>query len=70
MHELVLATSNPHKVHELQALLEGAGVQIRGLKDLGIVLREPEETGKTFVENATIKALSASLLRAAFNGDS
>ncbi len=58
MHELVLATSNPHKVHELQALLAGAGVQIRGLKDLGIVTREPEETGKTFVENATIKALS------------
>lgn len=58
MHELVLATSNPHKVHELQALLAAAGVQIRGLKDLGIVTREPEETGKTFVENAMIKALS------------
>ncbi len=58
MHELVLATSNPHKVHELQALLEGSGVEIRGLKDLVISTREPEETGKTFVENATIKALS------------
>lgn len=58
MHELVLATSNPHKVQELQALLDGAGVQIRGLKDLGVVTREPDETGKTFVENATIKALS------------
>ena len=58
MHELVLATSNPHKVSELQALLAPTGVQIRGLKDLGISTREPEETGKTFVENATIKALS------------
>ena len=58
MHELVLATSNPHKVSELQAILAASGVRICGLKDLGIHTREPEETGKTFVENATIKALS------------
>ncbi len=58
MHELVLATANPHKVHELQALLAAANVQIRGLKDLGISTREPDESGKTFVENATIKARS------------
>lgn len=61
MPDLVLATSNPHKVDELRAILGSAGLtgfRILGLNDLQFFrpLREPEETGSTFEENATIKA--------------
>lgn len=53
---IILATANPHKVEELRAIL--AGLDIRGLADLPGPFREPEEHGKTFAENAAIKALS------------
>ncbi len=60
---LVLATSNPHKVDEMRAIFarEGLGsVVLLGLKDLpnAAALHEPAETGSTFEQNATIKALS------------
>lgn len=63
MPDLMLATSNPHKVDELRAILGGAGLEgfrILGLGDLQFFrpLVEPEETGRTFEENATIKARS------------
>jgi XTP/dITP diphosphohydrolase len=64
MLELVVATSNPHKVEEIRAVLDGvAGLRVLGLDDVvrekpGLVLKEPEEIGTTFEENATIKALS------------
>lgn len=61
MPDLILATSNPHKVDELRAILGAAGLtgyRILGLNDLQFFrpLREPEETGSTFEENAAIKA--------------
>lgn len=55
--EVVLATHNKGKVAELQALLEPYGITVLCSDDLG--LSEPEETGKTFVENAKIKAVTA-----------
>jgi len=64
MLELVLATGNPHKVDELRAIFAtmpgAASVRVHGLKDLPECesFREPRETGATFEENATIKALS------------
>src|ERR1043165_665603 len=64
MVELVLATGNPHKVQELRAILEaeaGAGrLRLIGLADLPghASFHEPAETGTTFAQNATIKALS------------
>ena len=51
---LVLATRNQHKVAELGALL--AGHQLVGLPTH---LASPEETGKTFTENALITAWAA-----------
>jgi XTP/dITP diphosphohydrolase len=55
---VVLATANPGKVRELQALLAGAGVEVVSQAQLGI---EPvAETGRTFVENALLKARHAS----------
>lgn len=61
--DIVLATSNPHKVEELRAIFAGAGldgVTLLGLGELGLEapLEEPRETGSTFEENATIKAVS------------
>jgi XTP/dITP diphosphohydrolase len=55
--ELVVATHNRGKVGEICAMLTPFGVQIASAGELG--LPAPEETGTTFEENATIKALAA-----------
>ncbi len=52
---LLLATTNPDKVREIRALLDGAPVVLCSLADLPPVA-EPEETGGTFAENARLKA--------------
>lgn len=56
MKELVLATGNPGKIAELQAIL--APVQCISQASLGI--ENIEETGLSFVENALMKARHAS----------
>lgn len=58
MPELVLATQNPGKIAELRDLLAPAGYTVLGLADLGDLPPEPDETGATFEQNATIKALA------------
>ena len=55
MSRIVLASSNPGKIREIQALLHG--VEVLPQSQFGI--QEPEETGTTFVENAIIKARNA-----------
>ena len=52
---IVLATTNPGKLREIQALLDGAPVRLLTLADFP-ALPEPEETGATFAENAELKA--------------
>lgn len=54
---LVLATHNPGKVVELQALLTGRGVEVVSAGALG--LPEPEETAPDFAGNARLKAVAA-----------
>lgn len=56
MQKLVIATSNPHKVEEIQAVLGQVGIECVPLGDAGIP--EPEEDGATFEENARIKAVA------------
>ena len=51
---LVIATHNAGKLKEISALLEPYGAKCLSAGSLG--LPEPPETGKTFVENALIKA--------------
>lgn len=60
MDPIVIATGNPHKVAELRAIFAGEGIGVESLRDLPDWERfiEPEETGATFEENATIKAIS------------
>jgi XTP/dITP diphosphohydrolase len=53
--ELLVATNNAGKVRELSLLLADLPLRLRFLPELGHVT-EPEETGTTFAENATLKA--------------
>ncbi|MGM0212708.1 ribonuclease PH [Enterococcus sp. AZ109] len=52
---VVIATGNPGKVKEFSALFARAGYQIKTLADFPN-LPDVEETGKTFEENARLKA--------------
>jgi XTP/dITP diphosphohydrolase len=54
---LVLASHNPGKLEELEALLAPLGIAVTSSRALG--LPEPEETGRTFAENARLKAEAA-----------
>lgn len=55
--KLVIASHNAGKVREIGELLAPSGVEVVSAGELG--LDEPEETGKTFIENAVIKAEAA-----------
>lgn len=54
---LLVATHNRGKAGEIRALLAPFGIEIVSAADLG--LTAPDETGTTFQENATLKALAA-----------
>lgn len=56
--KLVLASSNPGKLAELQALLDPLGVQV--LAQSALDVPPAAETAITFVENALLKARNAS----------
>lgn len=55
--KLVVATHNRGKAGEIRAMLAPFGVEIVSAGELG--LPAPDETGSTFEENATLKALAA-----------
>lgn len=55
--KLVIATHNAGKLKEIAALLAPFGIDCISAGSLG--LPEPAETGKTFVENALLKAHAA-----------
>ena len=57
MTELLLATTNAGKLREIRDVLAGLAIEVRALADYPAV-QEPEETGRTFEENARQKALS------------
>ncbi|MGD0144145.1 MAG: RdgB/HAM1 family non-canonical purine NTP pyrophosphatase [Rhizomicrobium sp.] len=56
---LVVASHNPGKLREIAELLAPFDLTIKGAAELG--LAEPEETGSTFAENATLKAHAAAV---------
>lgn len=58
MIEIVLATANPHKVDEINAISHAHGVNFIKVNE-GF---DPIENGSTFEENSVIKARTASLL--------
>ncbi|ACB85520.1 XTP/dITP diphosphatase [Natranaerobius thermophilus] len=53
--KLVLASGNQGKLNELKALLSKQPVEIYSMSDFNNI-KEAQETGKTFAENAIIKA--------------
>lgn len=55
--KLVVATHNRGKAGEIRTMLAPFGVEIVSAGDLG--LPSPDETGTTFEDNATLKALAA-----------
>lgn len=55
MKKIIFATGNQGKMQEIREILAGEEVEILSMKEAGIVL-DIEENGKTFAENAMIKA--------------
>lgn len=53
--ELLIASNNKHKIEEIKTILQDKFHRIFSLEELGIQC-DPEENGKTFLENALIKA--------------
>lgn len=57
IHRIILASNNPGKLRELQAMFAPLGIELVAQKELGI--GEAEEPHRTFVENALAKARHA-----------
>ncbi len=55
--KLVIATHNDGKLKEINELISPFGIEAVSAKKIG--LNDPEETGKTFAENAILKAAAA-----------
>jgi XTP/dITP diphosphohydrolase len=58
----IIATNNEKKLIELKRILEPLGIDVKTSSQAGINLDDVEETGKTFAENARLKAQSAAKL--------
>lgn len=58
--QLMIATRNAHKTGEIREMI-GASYELRDVNDFPN-LPEVEETGSTFLENATLKAVAISVL--------
>lgn len=55
MREIIFATGNENKMREIREIFADLPIRMKSLKEAGLV-SEPEENGKSFVENAFIKA--------------
>ena len=54
--ELLVATNNAHKLKEIREILSPYHITVYVMKDLNIDIGDVEENGKTYFENALIKA--------------
>jgi len=54
---ILIASSNPHKVEEIAAVLSPLGMDVIGLDAIGFDVAEPVEDGETFEANARLKAV-------------
>ncbi len=57
--KFIIATNNEKKLVELERILNPLGIEAVSAKEAGVVLDDVDETGKTFFENAYIKANAA-----------
>lgn len=53
--KIIFATGNADKMKEIRMILEDLGLEIQSMKEAGVAV-EIDENGKTFEENAMIKA--------------
>lgn len=58
MGRIVFATGNAGKIREINAIMADTGMEVVSMKDAGIQI-DVEENGKTYEENALIKARAA-----------
>ena len=61
MKEVIIATKNPGKAREFEHIFAPRGITVRTLLDYPEIA-DVEETGKTFEENAILKAEAVSLI--------
>ena len=61
MKKIIFATGNAGKVKEIQKIMADTGREVLSMKEAGIVAN-PEENGKTYEENALIKARAVAAL--------
>ncbi|MEX6632628.1 RdgB/HAM1 family non-canonical purine NTP pyrophosphatase [Hyphococcus lacteus] len=57
--QLIIASHNDGKVREINALVKPFAITAVSAKKIGLI--DPEETGKTFAENAALKARTAAM---------
>ncbi|MBN1891264.1 MAG: RdgB/HAM1 family non-canonical purine NTP pyrophosphatase [Clostridiales bacterium] len=55
MKRIVVATNNRGKIDEIKSAMAGMPFDVLGMREINIEL-DVEETGSTFIENATLKA--------------
>ena len=55
MKTIILATNNDNKLREIREMLSGGDINVMSLKEADI-MKDVEETGQTFKDNAAIKA--------------
>ncbi len=55
-YSLLIATHNEGKASELRSLLKGTAFRLISLAEISLAIPAPDETGKTFAENALLKA--------------
>ena len=55
-YEIILATTNKHKLKEVREILSPHKITVYGLNDLNLKVKEVEENGETYADNALIKA--------------
>ena len=58
MNKLIVATTNPNKVREIEQVLSPLGFYVVGLGELARAIPEPVEDADTFEGNARIKAVA------------
>ena len=59
---IVFATGNAGKIKEIRMIMEDTGMEVVSMKDAGI-MADIDENGKTYEENALIKARAVAVLR-------
>lgn len=56
MKEIIVASTNEGKIREIRSMLEKINIEVKSMKDVMDQEIDIEENGKTFKENALIKA--------------